>query len=94
LLSLAVGGGGGRGARLEVREEEFALLEFGAVGVVFGAELGFAVLGARSMWLLESVCGSEALGKCKVLTLSDPQPAEQAILQAYSSRSQTCCPSS
>lgn len=42
----AVGGGRSRraGAGLEVREEEFALFELGAVGVVFGGQLCLAVL--------------------------------------------------
>lgn len=44
LFSLAVRGGRGRGAGLKVGEEEFALLELRAVGVVFGCELGFAEL--------------------------------------------------
>lgn len=44
LLALAVGGGGCGGAGLEVGEEEFALFKLCALGVVFGCELGFAVL--------------------------------------------------
>ena len=43
-LGAAVRRGGGRSARLQVREEKFAFFEFGAVGVAFSCELGFAVL--------------------------------------------------